>query len=590
MTPGVPNPTPAKSRGVAAGEASLDASSAATTAYRDPDRWRAPLTPWHADYSPSGAFAKPLAGSAVLCLLGRAAVAGGQEHAPLRVRPKAVALLARLALAERPLERATLAQELFPEANDRLALLRWHLSHLRSSLPAGLRDALHVDRSMAWFVGPSDVSRFRARVQSVIDHPEGDGADEVLALYRGDLCEALAVDASATFDTWLYVEQESLRRRFRQAVVAFARRALEAGTASRALQPLGRLVEVDPYYEEAHALLIEAYEASGQRDAARSSYVRYARIVREDLRAEPRPMLAERYETRVAEGRRLPLDDLVVVREVTLHVVDWPGGEPTILAIHGSIGSAYTLAALAERIAPEYRFVAVDLRGHGLSDKPPGDYTLAQFVADVVELVRALDLRPHVLLGFSAGGAIATHAAPLTGARGLVLLDGVVAPREFTERSAAKVVKDFGESLDLRFPSYDAYLDAWRTTRLPFSGEAERTAERVARYQLARLPDGTYRRQGLRQALEDEWTSIIEADNLAALSRVRCPVLVVQGAAAWIGDETYISDAVADAQVHAAPKTERFVARRSSHPMLIRDPEPEMVERIKEFARTLDRL
>jgi pimeloyl-ACP methyl ester carboxylesterase/DNA-binding SARP family transcriptional activator len=491
-------------------------------------------------------------------------------------------------LAERPLERVTLANELFPEADDRLAVLRWHLNHLRSALPAALREALRSDRSMASFVGPSDVDRFRTRVQDVIDHPENDGADEVLGLYRGDLCEALAVNTSATFDTWLYVEQEMLRRRFRQAVIAFARRVLDMGAGRRAISPLGRLVQVDPYYEEAHVLLIRAYEASGEREAARSTYGRYARIVRDDLLAEPRPTLAERYETRIAEGRRLPLDDLVTLRDVTLHIVDWPGREPTVLAIHGSIGSAYTFAALAERIAPEYRFVGVDLRGHGLSDKPPGDYRLAQFVADIVELVRALGLRRHVLLGFSAGGAIATHAALLTSACGLVLLDGVVAPRDFTRGSAAKVVKGMGDALELRFPSYDAYLEAWRGTRIPFSGEGERTAERVARYQLARLGDGTYRRRGLRRALEEEWASIIETDNLGALSRVRCPVLVVQGARAWIGEEPYISEAVADAQVRAARNAQRFVALHSNHPTLIRDPEPDMVERIKEFMRTLN--
>ena len=539
-------------------------------------------------YSPTGAFAKPLTGSPVLCLLGRPAVATGAGHASLRIRPKAIALLARLTLSERPVERAALADELFPESDDRLADLRWHLSHLRSALPAALRDAVLADRSVASFVGPSDVARFRADVQEVIDHPEDDRADEVLALYRGDLCEALAVNTSTTFDTWLYVEQEALRRRFRQAVVPFARHVIEAGAARRALSPLGRLAQVDPYYEEAHVLLVKAYEASGERDAARSTYERYARIVRDDLLAEPRPTLAERYETRATEGRRLPLDDLITLRDVTLHVVDWPGGEPTILAIHGSIGSAYTFAALAERIAPEYRFVGVDLRGHGLSDKPPGDYRLAQFVADTVELVRALGLRRHVLLGFSAGGAIATHAALLTGACGLVLLDGVVGPREFTQESAAKVVKGMGEALELRFPSYDAYLEAWRGTRIPLSGEGERTAERVARYQLARLGDGTYRRRGIRQALEDEWASIIDADNLAALSRVRCPVLVIQGAGAWMGDDSYVSEATADAQVRAAPNAERFVARHSNHPRLIRDPEPEMVERIKAFTRTLD--
>jgi len=328
-------------------------------------------------------------------------------------------------------------------------------------------------------------------------------------------------------------------------------------------------------------------EAGGDREAAGAAYQRYARTLRQDLLVEPRPTLAERYETRVVEGQRLPEDDLVALGDVTLHVVDWPGADPTILAIHGSIGSAYSLTALAERIAPDHRFIGVDLRGHGLSDKPPGTYRLAQFVTDVVDLVHELDLPSHVLLGFSAGGAIATHAALLTGARGLVLLDGVVGPRAFTERSAAKVVKDLGESLELRFPSYEAYLDAWRSTRIRFSGESERAAERVARYQLARLADGTYRRQGVREALEEEWASIIEADNLLALRRVRCPVLIVQSAVPWIGDEPYVSDDIADAQVRTALKGERFLAQHSNHPMLIRDPEPQMVERIKEFIHTL---
>ncbi len=61
----------------------------------------------------------------------------------------------------------------------------------------------------------------------------------------------------------------------------------------------------------------------------------------------------------------------------------------------------------------------------------------------------------------------------------------------------------------------------------------------------------------------------------------------VQGAVAWIGGEPYISEAVADAQVGAAPNAQRFVARRSDHPSLVRDPESEMVERIKEFTRAL---
>ena len=97
MTSGVPNPTPAESRCVAADEASLHASPATATARRDRDVGRrASLAPRHPNYSPAGAFAKPLTEPTILCLLGRAAIATGKEHALLRIRPKALALLARL--------------------------------------------------------------------------------------------------------------------------------------------------------------------------------------------------------------------------------------------------------------------------------------------------------------------------------------------------------------------------------------------------------------------------------------------------------------------------------------------------------------
>jgi DNA-binding SARP family transcriptional activator len=65
-------------------------------------------------------------------LLGRPRVADatGQPRPQPRGQ-KSWALLARVALAERPLTRSELAAELFPEADDPLAALRWCLADLR---------------------------------------------------------------------------------------------------------------------------------------------------------------------------------------------------------------------------------------------------------------------------------------------------------------------------------------------------------------------------------------------------------------------------------------------------------------------------
>jgi pimeloyl-ACP methyl ester carboxylesterase len=55
--------------------------------------------------------------------------------------------------------------------------------------------------------------------------------------------------------------------------------------------------------------------------------------------------------------------------------------------------------------------VAVDLRGHGRSDKPEQDYTVAGLAEDVVWIARQLELAQIVLVGHSLGGIVALDAA-----------------------------------------------------------------------------------------------------------------------------------------------------------------------------------
>ena len=81
----------------------------------------------------------------------------------------------------------------------------------------------------------------------------------------------------------------------------------------------------DPYLEDGHVLLVEALDAAGQKDEARHAYDRYQRIVRSELHAQPREELARRYESGAPTGHGLPLDELVPLGTITMHVVDWSG-------------------------------------------------------------------------------------------------------------------------------------------------------------------------------------------------------------------------------------------------------------------------
>ena len=89
-----------------------------------------------------------------------------------------------------------------------------------------------------------------------------------------------------------------------------------------------------------------------------------------------------------------------------LHVVEtgFPRGRP-ILFIHGF--SQCWLAwrrQLNSDLADDYRLVAMDLRGHGLSDKPREDYNDSKLWADDVNaVIQALNLEYPILCGWSYG-------------------------------------------------------------------------------------------------------------------------------------------------------------------------------------------
>lgn len=530
------------------------------------------------------AFAEALASASGphLGLLGPPALVAGTRLESLRLRPKAVALIAYLALEGRDVRRRDLAHLLFPDAEDPLASLRWHLAHVRSIAPPLIARRLRTTREGVALPIPTDVALFRRYAPVIEQRPGVPGVARALALYRGDLVSGLAVSATAEFDNWLYVAQESLRRDFRRATLAFARWALDHRAARQAMQPLARLVTVDPYGEDGHVLLIRAHEALGETARAAAAYDRYQRIVRRELAAEPRQELVLRFEGRTSARSPLPREDFVPLKDVTLHVVDWAGGEPTILAIHGSAGMAHNFGALAERLAPRFRLLGVDLRGHGFSDKPPSGYDLRRHVDDMRQLIRALNLRRPVLLGHSAGGAVAAFVAAETDVTGLILLEAMIGDRAFAENAAAQAAP-LALSLGQPVAGFDAYLSEWRSRHGPYSDDAERLMDRWARFALAPLPSGVLRERALRVAVEAEWTSIIGADSLGALARVRCPVMIVQAVQPWLGGRPYFTPRIVEAQLRAAPHAKLFIAKRLNHATIVRDPDSKIIDALIGF-------
>lgn len=87
------------------------------------------------------------------------------------------------------------------------------------------------------------------------------------------------------------------------------------------------------------------------------------------------------------------------------------GSGPVVLLIHGVGSSSATWAPVHAKLAQRCTVVAPDLLGHGESDKPRADYSLAAFANDMRDLLAALGIDRVTIVGHSYGGGVAMQFA-----------------------------------------------------------------------------------------------------------------------------------------------------------------------------------
>jgi pimeloyl-ACP methyl ester carboxylesterase len=128
---------------------------------------------------------------------------------------------------------------------------------------------------------------------------------------------------------------------------------------------------------------------------------------------------------------RLSGPAFIEVNSVRLAVWDAPGNGRTIFFAHATGFHAHCWSRIIEQL-PGRRCVALDMRGHGLSEKPSPPYAWPDFAEDVAALARSMNLRDATGVGHSMGGhslALASFIAPEAFAE-LILIDPVIMPRE----------------------------------------------------------------------------------------------------------------------------------------------------------------
>jgi pimeloyl-ACP methyl ester carboxylesterase len=86
------------------------------------------------------------------------------------------------------------------------------------------------------------------------------------------------------------------------------------------------------------------------------------------------------------------------------------GGAPLVL-VHGSWGDHHIWDGIVPALARSFRVLSYDRRGHSRSERPAGQGSVLEDVADLAALIEQLHLAPAHILGNSFGAVIALRLA-----------------------------------------------------------------------------------------------------------------------------------------------------------------------------------
>jgi pimeloyl-ACP methyl ester carboxylesterase len=249
-----------------------------------------------------------------------------------------------------------------------------------------------------------------------------------------------------------------------------------------------------------------------------------------------------------------------------VHYLDWggPAAErapalPAVIAIHGLSTTAWTWTPVARRVRAATRFVAMDLRGHGLSDAPtePDAYAFDELAADVVAVAEGADLLDRdgrvVLAGHGFGAMVALAAAARLGeaCTGVVLVDG---GWEAMEDALGIDADEFLRGID-EPPEVMRSLRAFLADRAAFDPATwDDDQDRAARTQVVETHAGRVVPATRPHALEASVREMFRYEPAAALTVVSAPLIALRAASA---------DPPARARALAAVSAARDAAGRS---------------------------
>lgn len=243
----------------------------------------------------------------------------------------------------------------------------------------------------------------------------------------------------------------------------------------------------------------------------------------------------------------------IAVGPIELHYESAGAGDAVVL-IHGLGSHVGDWRPQVDALSDIFRVIAVDLRGHGRSDKPAGPYSIPAFSADIAALIRSLDVGPAHVVGLSLGGAVAFQLAVTeqTLVRSLVIVNS--GPSFVVNRQIRVAL--FLRLFVLKVAGLKG-LGNMITKRLFPKAEQEPLRRAFLEHFVTNDP----------RAYAASTRSLVGWTVAEELSRITCPVLVISG------DRDYTPVSAKEAYVATLPNARLAVIGDAGHACTIEQPD-----------------
>ncbi|PCF95009.1 alpha/beta fold hydrolase [Vreelandella nigrificans] len=230
--------------------------------------------------------------------------------------------------------------------------------------------------------------------------------------------------------------------------------------------------------------------------------------------------------------------EFVRVRELDIAVRIWnPTASRTLVAWHGLARHGGDFSALAQQLGREWRIIAPDTPGRGLSSWslfPAHDYLYSHYITVALAILDHYEVQQANWLGTSMGGLL-----------GMLL----AADPQHSQRIDRLILNDVGPELNKqglialssyfsvahRFSSFPDLQSELKQHYASFGITQEKEWQELALNSARRLPDGSWTYH-FDPRIGEQFIHDTPRDTWAAWKNIRCPVMVIRGAESTLLD------------------------------------------------------